>query len=38
MAKGKIEPIVKYLAKKDYLFGSEIRYLDFYAVELFEFI
>ena len=38
LAKAKIEPIVKFLAKKDYFFGGEIRYVDFFTLELFEFV
>jgi len=37
-AKIRIVPIVTYLGKKDFLFGSELRFLDFYTVELFDFI
>ena len=37
-AKLKITPVVQYLGKKDYMFGDEIRYLDFYLLELFDFI
>ena len=38
MAKVKVDPIVKYLAKKDFVFGDEIRFIDFIAVELFDFV
>lgn len=34
----KIGPILEFLGKKDYLFGSELRYLDFYTLEIFDFI
>ena len=37
-AVAKIAPIIQYLGKKDYLFGNELRYLDFYLLELFDFI
>ena len=38
MAKEKIQNIVKYLAKKDFMFGHDIRFLDFYVVELFDYV
>ena len=38
LAKVKVEPFVKFLAKKDYMFGAEIRFIDFFALELFEFV
>ena len=34
----KIGPIILFLGKKDYLFGSELKYMDFYALEIFDFI
>ena len=38
MAKEKIQNIVKYLAKKDFMFGPNVRFLDFYVVELFDYV
>ena len=34
----KIEPILQFMGKKDYLFGTELKYLDFYLLEMFDFI
>ena len=34
LAKARMAPLVNYLGKKDYLFGSELRYLDFYFLEI----
>lgn len=34
----KIMPLVKFLGKNDYFFGSELRFLDFYLLEMFDFI
>jgi len=33
-AKAKMVQIVNYLGKKDYLFGNELKYLDFYFLEI----
>jgi len=38
LSKQKMKPIVDYLGKKDYLFGTEISFLDFYMLEQCEFV
>ena len=37
-AKQKMAPIVAYLGKKDYLFGNELTFLDFYLLEQCDFV
>jgi len=38
LAKQKMKPIVEYLGKKEYLFGAELSFLDFYMLEQCEFV
>ena len=38
MAKMKMKPIVAFLGKKDFLFGNELCFLDFYMLEQCDFV
>lgn len=33
-----MQPLVEYLGKKDYLFGNDMSFLDFYMLEMCEFV
>ena len=37
-SKSKMKPLVDYLGKKEYLFGEELTFLDFYMLELCDFV
>ena len=38
LAKKKMEPIIAYLGKQEYLLGGELSFLDFYMLDLCEFV
>lgn len=37
-AKAKITPIVKHIGNREYIAGAQLTYLDFYLLELYEFV